>query len=67
MGIICYFGYKLLYLAFPSNTVITIVTVFISMAVYGIAMILIKGIRREDCSMLPMGSKIEKIFDILKY
>ena len=67
MGVICFAIYKLLYMVYPGNTVVTLVTVLISMAVYGVSMILAKGIRREDCSMLPGGSKLEKLFDILKY
>ncbi len=67
MGVICFATYKLMYMVYPSNTIVTLVTVLISMAVYGLSMILAKGIRREDCSMLPGGSKLEKLFDILKY
>lgn len=67
MGIICFLCYKLLYMLYPSNAVATVLSVIVSIAVYGLSMIISKGIKREDCSMLPMGSKIEKIFDILKY
>lgn len=66
MGVICFGSYKLMYTVYPSNTVATLLSVAISIVVYFVTMVFAKGIRREDCSMLPMGGKIEKLFDILK-
>lgn len=67
MGVVCVLSYKLSYMALQSNTISTLFSIALSIVVYAFAMIFIKGVRREDCSSLPLGSKLEKLFDILGY
>ena len=67
MGVGCFASYKLMFMALHRNAVATLFSIILSMAIYAFAMIFIKGVRREDCSILPLGSKLEKLFDILGY
>lgn len=63
MGIACYSIYYIIYLSYPNNTIATITAIFIAVLFYGLIMVLIKGITREDLSLMPMGGKITRILD----
>lgn len=67
MGVGCFASYKLMFMILHRNAIATLFSIAISMAIYALAMIFIKGVRREDCSALPLGSKLERLFDILGY
>ncbi len=45
------------------SRLVTVVAVGCAVAVYGISMLLIKGIARDDVEMLPKGEKIAKILE----
>ncbi len=57
MGVACYFSYKGVYNVIESNTIATLISIFISMIVYLISLAVIGGFKREDLMLLPMGKK----------
>lgn len=61
MGIACFGIYRLLISISFGNTVSTIISIVISMCVYGAIMLLIKGIREEDLKYIPMGNRILRV------
>ncbi len=65
MGVGCYSAYHLIYLALPKaasgglkNTIATLLAIVISMALYGIILLLIKGLTEEEIKMFPAGGKM---------
>lgn len=58
MGLLCIGVYHGIYWAIPNNTIATLGAVCIGVGVYGIVMLLIKGIQEEDLKMLPLGGKM---------
>lgn len=58
MGIACFGIYKLLIAISLGNTISTIISIIISICVYGAVMLLIRGIREEDLKYIPMGNRI---------
>lgn len=58
MGLACFGIYRGIYLLYPSNTLATMLSIIIGAGIYGVIMLLIKGVREEDLNMLPMGGKI---------
>lgn len=63
MGIICYFSNKFLYILTNSNNFSTILSVIISIFVYLVILSLLKGFKREDLNLIPMGHKIIKVLE----
>lgn len=63
MGVVCYGSYQLLFLSFHNNTIATLLSICISIGVYGGVMLLIRGIGKEDIAMLPAGNKINRILN----
>lgn len=63
MAVICIGAYKGLYALVGMNTVATIGAIVIAMAAYLVVMVLIKGFKREDLEMLPMGGKMIKALE----
>lgn len=63
MGIICYFSNKFLYILTNSNNFSTILSVIISIFVYLVTLSLLKGFKREDLNLIPMGHKIIKVLE----
>lgn len=66
MGVICYFGYKLIYMFMPSNTVSLLLSITIGMVVYFIVLALMKGLKRSDIKLMPMGDKMVAFFERCK-
>ena len=58
MGLACYSFYYFIYLFYPKNTIATLVSVFMGVLVYGLVMLLIRGISEEDLQTMPMGRKM---------
>ncbi len=58
MGVGCLGLYKLIYAVLPSNSVCTIIAIIFAIVVFVIALALMKGFKREDLALLPMGSKL---------
>ena len=63
MGVACYFSYKGIYYISESNTISTLISIFFAMIVYIVSLALIGGFKREDLTLLPMGTKIINILD----
>ena len=63
MGVACYFSYKGVYYISESNTISTLISIFFAMIVYIVSLALIGGFKREDLTLLPMGTKIINILD----
>lgn len=61
MGIACFSVYHLLYMVFPNNTIVTFVAIIISIGVYGLVMLLIKGISEDEILLLPAGRRLSGI------
>ena len=67
MGVCCYFSYQLFFNFTQSNAVSTLIAILLGMAVYGVIMLLIQGITREDIKLLPMGNKINGLLDSIGF
>ena len=65
MGVIVYFGYKLL-INFVGNSVATIASIMIGAIVYLALVLIMKVLSKEDIYMIPYGTKIYKILVKLK-
>ena len=63
MGVACYFSYKGIFYISESNTIATIISIFISMVVYLFSLAIIGGFKREDLSLLPMGRRFIAILE----
>ena len=61
MGVAVLTCYHMLYMIVPNNTLCTIVAIIIGVGIYGLAMIGIGGITKEDLNFLPMGKKMVTI------
>lgn len=58
MGLFAFLSYKLFAIFIPFLSVCTLLTIVLSMAVYLVVMLLIKGIKESDLRAMPMGNKI---------
>lgn len=61
MGIACFGVYRLLTYVSIGNTISTIISIVISILIYGVVMLFIKGITEEDFTYIPMGGRIVKV------
>lgn len=61
MGGICFAAYKALFAFLNSNTIATIIAIFVAVIVYGLVMLLIGGIKEDDLKAMPMGSRLVRI------
>ena len=61
MGIACFGIYRLLTYVSIGNTISTIISIVISILIYGVVMLFIKGITEEDFTYIPMGGRIVKV------
>lgn len=53
--------YRVVYMLLPNNTVATLLAILLAMLVYGIVMLLIRGIREEDLQSVPGGGKLVRV------
>lgn len=58
MGVCCLGIYKGLYMILPFNSVCTVIAILAAVIVFVAAMALMRGFKREDMALLPMGRKI---------
>ncbi|MCI8341746.1 MAG: polysaccharide biosynthesis protein [Firmicutes bacterium] len=61
MGICCYFSYKLFDFVKFGNTPSTILAILISVAVYSVVLLLMKGLSKSEILAMPAGSKIVRV------
>lgn len=65
MGIGAFASYRLFMAVVHSNTIAVIAAVLVAVVVYMVAILLLKGISREEMIQMPMGLKMAKIVDKL--
>lgn len=58
MAATAYYSYHLLLSAIGSNTISTMISILISILVYGVALLLIRGVTVEELQMAPGGSRL---------
>ncbi|MCD8090146.1 MAG: polysaccharide biosynthesis protein [Clostridiales bacterium] len=58
MGAGCLGFYKLAYTVLPYNSVCTILAILAAIVIFVIVLALLKGFKREDLTLLPMGGKM---------
>ncbi len=63
MGVGCYLSYKFMFYISKSNSISTLISIFIAIIVYIVSLAIIGGFKREDLSTLPMGNKAINILD----
>lgn len=61
MTLSAHFCYKLSYAVLDSNRMATIISIFIAVLVYGIVIILIKGITKEELDTAPGGKRLSQM------
>ena len=61
MGIGALLVYYAVMAVFSSNTAATLIAIVIAMGIYGLVMLLIKGITEEDLETMPMGGRMISI------
>ncbi|MGN0135796.1 oligosaccharide flippase family protein [Anaerotignum sp.] len=59
-------SYHLFYALFGSNTIATLLAICVAIAVYGLVMLLIKGIVEEDLQTVPGGGKLIRVLKRLR-
>lgn len=59
-------SYHLFFALIGSNTIATLMAICVAVAVYGLVMLLIKGIMEEDLRTVPGGGKLIRIFKRLR-
>lgn len=59
-------SYNLFFQLIGSNTIATLLAICVAVAVYGLVMLLIKGIVEEDLQAVPGGGKLTKILKRLR-
>ena len=63
MGICAFASYKLVYMALESNTMATLIAIGIGVIVYGVLILALKAITKEEIGRIPSGQKLVKILD----
>lgn len=61
MAGVAYFGYEFLMMAIGRNSIATMGSILVSVLVYGIALLLTKGITLDEMQMAPGGGKLSKV------
>ena len=58
MSGICYVSYYLIYSLYPSNAIALIISIFVGIVAYGLAMLMINGLGERELRAIPLGSKL---------
>lgn len=61
MGLSCYVFFHTFMLMSGHNTVSVLMSIMLGILVYAVFMILIRGFRKEDLKMLPMGNRLVRM------
>ena len=61
MGAACLGSYKLIYFATHINIVSTLFAIIVAVAVYFVALAILKGFKEEDLKLIPMGARITSV------
>ena len=63
MGVVVFAAYKVVFLVVKSNTVATLLSICVGVAVYGALILLTKAITKDEIRKLPKGDKLVRILD----
>lgn len=63
MGVVVFAAYKVVFLVVKSNTVATLLSICVGVAVYGALILLTKAITKDEIRRLPKGDKLVRILD----
>ncbi len=63
MGAGCLGTYKLSMLIFHHGSLSTLIAIFVAIIIYVVALALLRGFKREDLALLPMGGKITGLLE----
>ena len=63
MGICAFASYKLIYMVLESNTMATMIAILIGIIVYGVLILGLRAITKEEIERIPGGYKLAKILD----
>jgi stage V sporulation protein B len=65
MGIICYIAYKVVYIISMSNTLAALIAILFAVITYGMIIVILKGITKEELLRMPKGDIIVRMFSKL--
>ncbi|MBR6584168.1 MAG: polysaccharide biosynthesis protein [Firmicutes bacterium] len=63
MGVVVFASYKMLFFIMKSNTIATLLSVCIGVAVYGVLILMTRAITKDEIRRLPKGDKLVRILD----
>lgn len=66
MGIFTWLSYKGIYFITKRNSISTVVSLVVSVAVYGIALILTKTVSKEELYRMPMGGRLVNLLEKIR-
>lgn len=66
MGLACFVSYYTIYYIYPSNTICTLLSIAVSIVAYFVFLLLIRGLKRGDVLLFPMGEKMVAILEKYK-
>lgn len=58
MGVVCFFGYKLLRFMGLGNTVSAVCVIVVGVTVYVVTLMIVKGVEKGDVRLMPMGNRL---------
>ena len=61
MGAAAFAAYKFLFMVLESNTISTLLAIMIAVPVYGVLILLMRGITKEEIARLPKGDKLVRL------
>lgn len=63
MGVCAFAAYKLIYMVLESNTMATLIAILIGMVVYGVLILGLKAITKDEIERIPGGKKLAAVMD----
>jgi len=65
MGIFTFLSYKGTYLFVKMNSISTLVSIIVSVIIYGFLLVITKTITKEELYRIPMGSKVVSLLELI--
>lgn len=66
MGVGCTAVYKLIFAVLPYNSICTIIAILAAIVIFVVALAVMKGFKREDLTLLPMGGRLVGLLERFK-
>ena len=63
MGLCAFASYKLIYMLVASNTIATLAAILIGVIAYGVLILSLKAISKEEIARIPGGPMIVRVLD----